>query len=389
MNDAELAAAAVDGWRCAQLAAAMVRCDTRNPPGDETSILPLLSDTLSRLGASVEIFEAAPKRTSLLASVTGTGPPGRPTLLVNGHLDVVPVVESEWTLPPFGGVIRDGRLYGRGACDMKGGIAAAIEGLRACLDAAVLPRCDVTFHLVADEETGGRWGTEALTAAGRIAADAAVVPEPSELQIGVAERGVLLAEITVSGRAAHGSDPGAGHSAIADAARVVEALHGADFGGPDHPLLGRPSCNVGQIDGGTAPNIVASSCVLRIDRRVLPGQACEDVVEELEAVIRRAVPDIDYTFEVTAFAAGSELASDDPFVDLVAQATGDRSPVRGLNLGSDARFLRNDLGIPTVVYGPGSITMAHRRDEYVLMTELLEAAMTFARLFARFGGDHT
>lgn len=388
MSNALAAAAAVDEWRCAELTAAMVRCDTSNPPGDERSIIPLLTDVLVGLGARTEVFEPAPGRTSLLAIVSGTGPGPRRRLLVNGHVDVVPVVEEEWALPPFGGVVRDGRLYGRGACDMKGGIAAAIEGLRACLDAETPPACDVLFHLVADEETGGRWGTEALLRAGRIAADAAIVPEPSELQVGVAERGVLLAEITVAGRAAHGSDPAAGHSAVADAARLVDLLHQADFG-ISHSLLGSPTCNVGQIQGGTAPNIVASSCILRVDRRVLPGETQERALESLRQLIDTAGEDIDWKVEVLAFAAGSELDAQHPFVGLVRAAAGTETPIRGLYLGTDARFLRNDLEIPTVVYGPGSMTVAHSSEESVALCELTAAARTFATVFTRFGAAET
>jgi succinyl-diaminopimelate desuccinylase len=382
---AQRAAAGVDEWRCAELTAAMVRCDTRNPPGDETAIIPLLTDVLTGLGARVETFEPAPGRVSLLAGVPGVGPGDRRTLLVNGHLDVVPVVEEDWTLPPFGGVVRDGRLYGRGSCDMKGGIAAAIEGLRACLEAGTPPHCDVVFHLVADEETGGRWGTEALVRAGRVSADAAVVPEPSELRVGVAERGVLMAEITVTGRAAHGSDPAVGHSAIADAARLVAVLHEADFGVRPHPLLGSPTCNVGTVAGGTAPNIVASSCVLGVDRRVLPGQSQAEALAELEAVLDRAGPGVEREVRVVAFAEGSELDADHPFVGMVRAATESEAAVRGLYLGTDARFLRNELGIPTVVYGPGSMTVAHTADEYVPLADLGAAARTFARLFSRFG----
>lgn len=380
------ARAAVDVRRCTDLAVAMVQCDTRNPPGDESPIIPLLTDVMRGLGASVEVFEPAPGRTSLLATV-GSGDGSRPVLLVNGHLDVVAVEEDDWSLPPFGGVVRDGRLHGRGACDMKGGIAAAIEGLRACLDARVAPACDVVFHLVADEETGGRWGTAALVAAGRIAADAAIVPEPSELGICVAERGALLADITVTGRAAHGSDPAVGRSAIADAARLVQAVHLADFGRPPHPLLGSPTCNVGMISGGSMPNIVAGSCTLTVDRRVLPGQTAAQAVAELESVLDRAGDDIERRIHVRAFVEASELAADHPWVAAVrtAGAGSDAGAVRGLYLGTDARFLRNDLGIPTVVYGPGSMTVAHTADEFVPVAELAAAARTFAAVYAGFG----
>lgn len=376
---------AVDVRRCTDLATAMIQCDTRNPPGDETAVVPMLTDVLRGLGAEVEVFESAPGRLSVLGTV-GSG--GSARLLINGHIDVVPIVEADWTMPPFGGVVRDGRLYGRGACDMKGGIAAAVEGLRACRDAGVTPSCDVTFHLVADEETGGRWGTAALLEAGKIAADAAVVPEPSELGVCVAERGVLLAEITVSGRAAHGSDPALGRSAVADAARLAVALHGVEFGGRTHPLLGRPTCNVGVIDGGTAANIVAAECLLRVDRRVLPGQSRSDAVAQLRYVLDGV--GVEYRLEVLAFAEASELDARHPFVDLVRRTCvdgGGSGAVRGLYLGTDARFLRNQLGIPAVVYGPGSMTVAHTADEYVPLDELAAASMTFAALYATFAGS--
>ena len=220
----EKARDAVDTGRCVDLTTAMIQCDTRNPPGNETLILPLLRDVMRGLGATVEVFEPAPGRPSLLARC-GPCDGSRPILLINGHVDVVPVDEAEWSVPPFAGVVRGDNLMGRGACDMKGGIAAAIEGLRACRDAGVEPPADLVFHLVADEETGGAFGTAALLAAGRIAADAAVVPEPSELGIGIAERGTLFARIEVFGRAGHGSDPAAARSAVADAARITQALH--------------------------------------------------------------------------------------------------------------------------------------------------------------------
>lgn len=377
---------AVNLRRCAELTTALIRHDTRNPPGDERSIIPLLCGVLGPLGARLEVFEPVPGRPSLLATI-GTG--RRPALLINGHTDVVPVVESEWSVPPFAGQVHGDRLIGRGACDMKGGIAAAVEGLRACLDSGVQPGFDLVFHLVADEETGGRHGTEALMDAGRIdpsTISAAIVPEPTELGIGVAERGTLLAEITVAGRAAHGSEPANGHSAVADAAHLVKALHRADFGDPAHPLLGTPTCNVGTIAGGTSANIVASECRLRVDRRVLPGHDRRQALAELRRLVDRAAETlghaVDYRIEVLAFVEASELDASEPFVAFMRDAC--VAPVTGLYGGTDARFLRNQLGIPTVIYGPGSMSVAHTADEYVPLPDLHECAASFATVFATY-----
>ncbi|MER6878120.1 M20/M25/M40 family metallo-hydrolase, partial [Amycolatopsis sp. NPDC000673] len=194
-------------------------------------------------------------------------------------------------------------------------------------------------------------------------------------------------EIVVRGRAGHGSDPAAGHSAVADAARIVSALHLADFGDGEHPLLGTPTANAGTIAGGTAVNIVAAECRLRIDRRVLPGQTRDAALATVTGLIDAAGV-FDYDADVLAFAEGSELAPEHPFVAQVRRTAGD-APVRGLKLGTDARFLRNQLGIPTVVYGPGSMTVAHTADEYVPVAELTAAARTFARLYAGFRGVTT
>ncbi|WP_342743982.1 M20 family metallopeptidase [Haloechinothrix alba] len=381
------ARATVSEARLVELTRAMIQRDTTNPPGDESPVVGLLTEVMAELGCQTEHFESEPRRASVLASA-GDRDGSRPVLLINGHIDVVPARPQEWSVPPFAGVVKDGRVIGRGACDMKGGIAAAIEGLRACRDAGVRPAADIVFHLVADEETGGQHGTAALLRAGRIQADACVVPEPNELSIGVAERGALLAEIEVFGRAGHGSDPAAVRSAVYDAAAITRALHCADFGDPEHPMLGRPTCNVGVIRGGTAPNIVASQCDLSIDRRTLPGQTSSQVLDSVRDVID-SLGDIDYRMTPTVFVSGSEIATDHPFVSYLLDACGRAAAteVRGSMLSTDARFMRNDLRIPTVVYGPGSMRHAHTADESVGVDELCTAARAFATIFATFDGQ--
>jgi succinyl-diaminopimelate desuccinylase len=369
---------------------ALVAADSRNPPGGEAAAADVARQLLEPLGCTFETFEPAPGRVSLVARLGGGGGPGeRPALIVNGHLDTVPVSERGWTRDPFGGEIDGGRLYGRGTADMKGGVAAAIEAVLALRRAGLEPPCDLVFHLVADEELGGGMGTRVLTDAGQVVGDACLVPEPTSLQLCIAERGIITVEVAVRGRPAHGSEPRRGVSAIEMAAKVVLALHAADFGHPAHPLLGSPTANAGMIAGGSGPNVVAEHCVVTVDHRVLPGQTEEDALEDVRRLIDRIDdPDLSYELRPVVFGEASELPADHPWVDVMQRAMvavrGDEARIVGMTFATDARFVRNQAGIPAVVCGPGAIEQAHVDDEYVELDALVDAAALFAELIRGF-----
>jgi succinyl-diaminopimelate desuccinylase len=381
----------VDPDRLVELTTSLVAIDTRNPPGNEAPIEAAVRAALDTRTSRWQSVEPAPGRLSLIAEIEHPeGPdPDRPTLIVNGHLDVVPVNADAWSHDPFDPKVVDGRLYGRGTADMKGGIAAAICALDVLERAGKAPGCNLVFHLVADEERGGRWGTKALLEQGLIRGDACLVPEPTDLELCVAERGLLQARLRIAGKPGHGSRPREGVSAIEHAAQVVLALHAADFGGAEHPLLGRPTANVGTIAGGTTFNTVAESCVVGVDRRILPGATEESTRAELEARIAEAgIDGLRYEFELDTFGEASEMSPGDPLVkqvgDAVARATGRTPGVIGMSFTTDARFVRNQAGIPAVVCGPGAIEQIHGDDEYVAVARLVDAAAAYAELFAAY-----
>ncbi len=381
----------VDVDEVVDLTSALVAVDTRNPPGNERPIEDVVRSSLERWQPTWTGIEPAPGRLSLIARLPHPAGPGdRPTLIINGHLDVVPVDPGGWRRDPFTPAVESGRLYGRGSADMKGGIAAAICALTTLERAGVSPACDIVFHLVADEERGGRFGTRALLEQGLIDGDACLIPEPTDLQLCVAERGLLQAYLRVHGRPGHGSRPREAVSAIEHAATLVLALHAADFGDADHPLLGRPTANVGTIAGGNAFNTVAESCVIGLDRRVLPGATEASAEAQLRAHIEAAgVPDLRYDLDVDMFGEASEMPADDPWAKqvgaAVARVTGKQPDVIGMSFTTDARFVRNQAGIPTVVCGPGAVEQAHVNDEWVSVDRLVDATAAYADLLASFG----
>lgn len=375
---------AIDIDRLVELVKDLIRFDSSNPPGGESEVARHLAGVMEDLGADVELISAGDGRDSIVATVVGKN--RNRTLAVNGHIDVVPVVGQTWTRDPFAPEVSGDRLYGRGACDMKGGIGAAIEAIRTLREQNSLPSTNVAFHLVADEETGGTYGTQWLMDRGYLVADACLVPEPTGLHVGVAERGALFARFTVHGQGGHGSVPASGVSAVAGAARVVDALHLRDFGAA-HPLLGRTTCNVGTISGGAAPNVIAESCVIEVDRRMLPGATRESAIQELLDVIESLELSVDVDAEAIVFVEASENDPAHPvveWIDRTVRSVRSDSEIVGSMLGSDARFYRNILSIPTVLLGPGDVAQAHTADEWVSLADLTDAASIYLRAFQSF-----
>jgi succinyl-diaminopimelate desuccinylase len=388
---ADAVAAAVDPDSLLGFARALIAAPSENPGGTEDGAAEVAAGILNELGSAPETVRDDAGRPSVVASLGG---PGRPHLAWNGHLDTVPAGALDtWSRPPFAGEVVDGRLVGRGACDMKGPIAAALAAATAVRRAGVELGGSLVFHLAADEELAGTHGTKVLWERGLLDQDAAIVGEPSDLRVGLAERGGAWLTATAFGTAAHGSQPHRGVNAITSMARFLLRL---EEGLPDleHPLVGRPTVNAALIAGGSAPNVVPDRCEVDIDRRIIPGETDpEAVVAPFRAIaedLRRNHPEVRIEVEVREWTDAAEAPSDSAIAALATAAvhaeTGSPPAPVGFTGITDARFYINEARIPTAILGPGSLSVAHTADEWVGVDDLVRAARVYARLFVGFLG---
>jgi len=384
---AETAASAVDPDEVLAYARALIAARSENPGDTEDAAATAAIDILNGLAASPELVRSDAGRPSVVASIgSGTGP----SLAWNGHLDTVPAgARDTWSVDPFAGEIVDGRLLGRGACDMKGPIAAALAAAAALGRAGVELRGTLTFHLAADEELAGIHGTKVLWERGLLTQDAAIVGEPSELALGLAERGGAWVTATAYGKAAHGSQPHRGVNAITSMARFLLRLPEV-LPDIEHPLCGRPTVNAALIEGGSAPNVVPDRCTIDVDRRTVPGETDPDAVlapfRALAEDLRRADPDIDVRVEIREWTPPAETGAGSEIAAAIRRAATQQRRTPPIDAGftgiTDARFYINEASIPTVIFGPGSLTVAHTANEWIDVDELVTGARIYARIFA-------
>ncbi len=362
------------------------------PSGNETRTARFLADYLERAGFEVQTEEVAPGRPNVWAVWEGDRP-GR-TLLFEGHTDVVTEGRAEdWDLAPFGAERVEGRLYGRGACDTKGNLAAAVVAVRAIQDSGVpLPGRLVLCHPV--DEEGMMGGIKAFVEGGHAAGvDAAVICEPEENQLCIRQKGALRVGVTVRGRMAHGAMPKSGVNPVTRAARFVVAVerlereeverHGED------PYLGYPSLTPtilrGPESGEPQINVIPASAYVALDIRTAPSQSHERLVGRLEEILDNLQdedPDFHATLEVIDERPSTETSQREPLVRAMAAAyrrlTGEEPRYNGVPGATDGTFLHAWAGIPIVTTGAGNREIPHHVDEWVGEEDLLTACKLYA-----------
>ncbi|MGH2352948.1 MAG: M20 family metallopeptidase [Chloroflexota bacterium] len=366
----------------------------RDGPGEQ-ALARYVAAYGQRAGLDVSLDEALPGRPNVWLRLPATtaaaaAPDARPKgLLLDVHLDTVPLDSMPDPLSPK---LRDGRMWGRGACDTKSSLAAALTGLRRLAEQAGNRAGEVCLLCTVDEEYQKRGIMHAM--AGGLTAGAAVVGEPTNLRPVIAHKGAVRWRLTTIGKAAHTSRPENGNNAIYQMFEVIEWLRERiepRLEAEGHPLLTPPTLTVGRIDGGVGVNIVPERCTIEIDRRTLPREDPEAILAEVDALLA----------ELMAARPGTRVEREAPFLSERGLETPLAAPVvravqaacrhvigpsaavepEGVPYGTDATHLH---GIPTVVLGPGDIAQAHSADEWVELAQVEQAAEVYFHLMQGF-----
>jgi acetylornithine deacetylase/succinyl-diaminopimelate desuccinylase-like protein len=333
----------------------------------EHRVADFLASAARRHGLEVESQPVVPGRSNLLVRLTPRGPV-RHRVLLAPHLDTVGEPAYALQLKP---VVRDGRVYGRGACDTKGSVSAYFQSLLNVTAAGPRPaHTEILFVGLIDEENM-QLGSRHFASHGP-KSDFAIVGEPTGLEIVTAHKGDVWLRLRTIGRPAHGATPHRGRNAVTAMSRIVLALeteYASELAArPAHPRLGRPTINVGRIDGGRQPNIVPAECIIDIDRRTLPGETEAGVRREIRALLQRQGLKASFDTLRTSPCEPLETNPDLPLVQALTRAAGRRT-TRGVHYFTDAAPLAAG-GIPSVVFGPGDIAQAHTEREWLAISQL-------------------
>jgi acetylornithine deacetylase/succinyl-diaminopimelate desuccinylase-like protein len=332
----------------------------------EQRVADFIAFTADRAGLEIEFQKVFPGRHNLLARLTPVGGKVRQRILLAPHMDTVGVFSDQQLKP----TLRGGRIYGRGACDTKGCIAAMLTALLTVARNRQRPAgTEIVLAALVDEENG-QTGSRKLSASG-FKSDLAIVGEPTRLEVVTAHKGDLWLQLETRGKSAHGACPELGRNAVHLMSRVVDVLetkYAKQLRRRRHPLLGHPTVNVGSIAGGTQPNIVPSRCVISIDRRTLPGETEAGVRREITVLLGKHGLRAGISDTKAAPCLALETNPKLPLVQQFLKCVG-RRRIAGVHFFCDASVLAHG-GIPSIVFGPGDIAQAHTADEWISVRQL-------------------
>ncbi len=358
-----------------------------NPPGDEAPVAEAVARALATDGVHVEVDRFALNRANTVARLPGGG---GPALVFSGHLDTVAPGEVPWERDPFGGEVAGGRIWGRGASDMKSGLAAMVMAIRTLARARVAPPRDVILAATAGEEVDCCGAARLVEQRALDGAGGFIIGEPTGGVVGTGHRGALWIELMTTGRTAHGSMPAQGVNAVMHMHALIVRLARLDITQPLDPLLGLPTLAVTSIQGGLKVNIIPDRCTATVDIRTLPGQSHAAILAQIGSEIDRLGAEMpEFNAEVTVLTNRPPVMTDPahPLVQAaMSTAAAEGRPARGpvgLPYFTEASVYVPATGLPAVLYGPGEAALAHQPDEWVDRDAYLAAIRFYIRLALR------
>jgi succinyl-diaminopimelate desuccinylase len=371
----------IDHSKTISLVRNMIRIPTENPPGDEEPLCFFLKDICESLGMETRIIYFDKKRPSLFAKLSGA----KNTLyFFNGHLDTVPCGRRDvWSIDPHEGLVKNGKVYGRGACDMKSALASMLTAIETVVNNVDQLNSTWAFTAVSDEEDLGR-GTKALISSGFLNEAAfGIIGEPTNLEVVTAHRGNVWLEIEARGTAAHGSTPGLGRNAILAICKLLRELERIKWGRD-------VSINVGTINGGIKINIVPDFCKLTLDIRYPPGGDPDLLVEKVKKTLNK-MSESDYPIEFNLrelqrrvpLNVSTKLPIIQKAVAIVSKILSRKIKPVSMPYTTDASFFVQHMGVPLMIFGPGKPELAHAVNEYVDMEMVKVATEVYTALMLR------
>lgn len=362
----------------------MVRVNTVNPPGDEQRLAELMSDFITFYDLDCQLYQVDENRSNLVVTLRGKDPTLK-KLYFNGHLDTVPIGEQPWTEDPFGGEIKNGRIFGRGTTDMKGGVAALLETMMILKEKEYLLEQDVVFVGTVGEEVDCI-GIRKAVEMGLIENPGAIlIAEPSSLDLYTAHKGALWLEIRTYGKTAHGSMPKEGINAIESMMFILNELEKVKFNESDD-LLGKMSQSINVIDGGVATNVVPDYCTVKLDFRTVENAQNYEIINQIELIIEKASKTVDgfqADYVVLHNLKPLKNKNESAFIEELQHMNEElyqRSfKERSANYYTDGSVLREHFNCPILIYGAGDTALAHQPDESISIMDLEKSVEFYLR----------
>jgi succinyl-diaminopimelate desuccinylase len=360
----------------------LIQIDSTNPPGNETRVSKFLAKRCEEIGLPFEIQAIDNKRSNFLVEIKGKR---EQKLFFCGHMDTVSPGKLKWDYPPLSGETVGNRLYGRGASDMKSGLAAMFLALESIYLENIVPEYTLVFLATAGEEVDSCGARTFLEYQSIPDVEALIIGEPTNGKVVVGHKGALWLEITTYGKTAHGSMPDKGINAIEKMTKVIQLVEELKLEWVfQHDTLGKSSMAITTIRGGIQTNVIPDTCTISVDIRTVPSQSHQEIVEQLKLElndIKQRDPDFSFTIEIKLDRSSIFTDKNQSIIQKALTLNHHTNPnCYGVSYYTDAAVLNPNNQIPTLIYGPGDESLAHQPNEFVEITSYIQSIQFYRAL---------